>query len=76
MSARQDCQGGRCEQHPLHALRHFMASEAIADGFDVVTVSKRLGRGNPHSMTLKTYAHAIEQLRDRDLAQRGSEAEL
>jgi len=50
----------------LHALRHFMATQAIADGFDPVTVGQRLGHADP-STTLRVYAHAIEQ-RDRDLA--------
>jgi len=50
----------------FHALRHFHATRAIADGHDVVTVSHRLGHSDP-SMTLRIYAHALEQ-RDRDLA--------
>lgn len=50
----------------LHALRHFSATEAIAAGGDVVTVSKRLGHADP-SVTLRVYSHALEQ-RDRDVA--------
>jgi integrase len=50
----------------LHGLRHFMATQAIARGFDPVTVSQRLGHADP-SVTLRVYAHAVEQ-RDRDLA--------
>jgi integrase len=50
----------------FHTLRHFMATDAISDGNDIVTVSKRLGHSDP-SMTLRIYAHALEQ-RDRDLA--------
>ena len=50
----------------IHDLRHFMATELIADGHDPVTVSKRLGHADP-SMTLKMYAHALER-RDRDAA--------
>ena len=50
----------------FHALRHFHASRSIANGHDIVTVSKRLGHSDP-SMTLRIYAHAIEE-RDRDLA--------
>jgi integrase len=50
----------------LHALRHFMATQAISGGFDPVTVSQRLGHADP-SVTLRVYAHAVEQ-RDRDLA--------
>lgn len=51
----------------LHALRHYMATQAIASGFDVVTVSQRLGHADP-SGTLRVYSHAVEQ-RDRDLAE-------
>ena len=50
----------------FHALRHYHGTRAIANGSDVVTVSKRLGHSDP-SITLRIYAHAIEQ-RDRELA--------
>jgi integrase len=50
----------------LHALRHFSASQAIAAGFDPVTVGGRLGHADP-SITLRVYSHVLEQ-RDRDLA--------
>ena len=50
----------------LHALRHLMATQALAHGFDVVTVSARLGHADP-STTLRVYSHAVEQ-RGRDLA--------
>jgi integrase len=50
----------------LHALRHFSATQAIAAGFDPVTVGGRLGHADP-SITLRVYAHVVEQ-RDRDLA--------
>jgi integrase len=50
----------------LHALRHFSATQAIAAGYDPVTVSKRLGHADP-SITLRVYGHAVEQ-RDRELA--------
>jgi integrase len=50
----------------LHALRHFSATQAIAAGFDPVTVGGRLGHADT-SMTLRVYSHALEQ-RDRDLA--------
>lgn len=42
----------------LHDLRHFMASEMIADGVDVVTVAGRLGHRNPRT-TLSVYSHVI-----------------
>ena len=50
----------------LHALRHFSATQAIASGFDPVTVGSRLGHADP-SITLRVYAHALER-RDRELA--------
>ncbi len=50
----------------LHALRHFSATQGIAAGFDPVTVAGRLGHADP-SITLRIYAHALEQ-RDRELA--------
>jgi integrase len=50
----------------FHALRHFMGTQAIANGYDVVTVAKRLGHADA-TTTLKVYAHALEA-RDRDLA--------
>jgi integrase len=50
----------------LHALRHFSATQAIAAGFDPVTVGARLGHADP-SITLRVYSHAVEQ-RDRELA--------
>jgi integrase len=50
----------------LHALRHFSATQAIAAGFDAVTVGARLGHADP-SITLRVYAHVLES-RDRDLA--------
>jgi integrase len=50
----------------LHALRHFSATQGIGAGFDPVTVANRLGHSDP-SITMKVYAHALEQ-RDRELA--------
>ena len=50
----------------LHALRHFSATQAIAAGYDAVTVGARLGHADP-AITLRVYAHAVKQ-RDRDLA--------
>jgi integrase len=40
----------------LHALRHTHVSQLIAAGADVVTVSRRIGHGNP-SITLSVYSH-------------------
>jgi integrase len=40
----------------LHALRHFHASALIAEGVDVLKISRRLGHAHP-SMTLNVYGH-------------------
>ena len=40
----------------FHALRHTHASALIADGIDVVTISRRLGHCSP-AFTLRVYAH-------------------
>ncbi|MDE3065008.1 MAG: site-specific integrase [Acidobacteriota bacterium] len=43
----------------LHDLRHWSATISIARGHDIRTVANRLGHANP-SMTLRTYAHAVD----------------
>ena len=40
----------------FHALRHTYASQLIASGVDVVTISKRLGHAKP-DITLRVYSH-------------------
>jgi integrase len=40
----------------FHALRHTHASQLIASGVDIVTISRRLGHAKP-SVTLSIYAH-------------------
>jgi integrase len=40
----------------LHALRHTHASQLIASGMDVLTISRRLGHGSP-MITLGVYGH-------------------
>jgi integrase len=40
----------------FHALRHTHASQLIAAGVDIVTISKRLGHASPN-ITLGVYAH-------------------
>jgi integrase len=42
----------------FHALRHSHASQLIASGVDIVTISKRLGHAKP-SVTLAIYAHML-----------------
>ena len=49
--------------HP-HALRHTMATISIANGADIVSVSKKLGHANP-SITLNVYSHANEEAQKR-----------
>jgi len=43
----------------LHALRHTHASQLIAAGVDVLTISRRLGHGSP-SITLDVYSHLFK----------------
>ena len=43
-------------QVTFHTLRHTHASQLIAQGVDIVTISKRLGHAKP-SVTLAIYAH-------------------
>jgi integrase len=43
----------------LHSLRHTHASQLIASGLDVLTVSRRLGHGSA-AITLRVYGHLIE----------------
>jgi integrase len=50
----------------LHDLRHFVATQALAAGVPVRTVSGRLGHANP-STTHNIYAHFVEAS-DRDAA--------
>jgi integrase len=42
----------------LHAWRHTHASQLIASGMDVLTISRRLGHGSP-SITLNVYGCSI-----------------
>lgn len=43
----------------LHALRHTHASQLIASGMDVLTISRRLGHSAP-SITLDVYSHLFK----------------
>lgn len=51
----------------LHALRHTHASQLIAAGLDVLTVSRRLGHGSP-TITLSVYGHLFANTDDRAAA--------
>jgi integrase len=48
----------------LHSLRHTHASQLIASGLDVLTISRRLGHGSP-SITLGVYGHLFSNTDDR-----------
>jgi integrase len=48
----------------LHAWRHTHASQLIASGMDVLTISRRLGHGSP-SITLNVYGHLFNSSDDR-----------
>lgn len=48
----------------MHALRHTMATISIANGADVVSVSKKLGHSTP-AVTLNVYSHANEEAQKR-----------
>jgi integrase len=50
----------------FHELRHFSATQLIADGHDVRTVAGRLGHADP-SVTLRVYSHALPE-QDRKAA--------
>jgi integrase len=56
----------------FHALRHTHASQLIAAGIDVVTISKRLGHSSP-KITLGVYAHLFSN-NDGNAAQAINEA--
>jgi len=43
----------------LHSLRHTHASQLIASGMDILTISRRLGHGSA-AITLRVYGHLIE----------------
>ena len=42
----------------LHSLRHTHASQLIAAGMDVLTISRRLGHGSA-AITLSVYGHLL-----------------
>jgi len=48
----------------LHALGHTHASQLIASGMDVLTISRRLGHGLP-TITLKVQGHLFANTDDR-----------
>jgi integrase len=54
----QQCRRSGIAHCRLHDLRHFMATEMLANGIPVPTVSQRLGHARA-STTLNVYAHRI-----------------
>jgi integrase len=48
----------------FHGLRHTHASQLIAAGLDVLTISRRLGHGSP-TVTLSVYGHMFGNTDDR-----------
>ncbi len=57
----------------FHSLRHTHASELIADGWDIESVSSRLGHADV-SVTLQVYTHAFEAAGRSDERRRRLEA--
>jgi integrase len=51
----------------LHSLRHSHASQLIASGLDILTISRRLGHGSP-TITLGVYGHLFANTDDRAAA--------
>ena len=51
----------------LHALRHTHASQLIASGLDILTISRRLGHGSA-TITLGVYGHLFANTDDRAAA--------
>jgi integrase len=51
----------------MHDLRHSFASLLIAQGLDVVFVSRQLGHANP-ATTLRVYASEFDRARNADAA--------
>jgi integrase len=47
-----------------HSLGHHHASDLIAAGIDILTISRRLGHANP-SITLGVYGHLYPNTDDR-----------
>lgn len=55
------------ERLTLHSFRHGFASLLIANGLNVVFVSRQLSHANP-SITLEVYAHLFERANHADTA--------
>jgi integrase len=51
-------------KHSFHSLRHSHASQLIASGLDVLTISRRLGHSSP-AITLGVYGHMFSNTDDQ-----------
>jgi len=51
----------------FHALRHTHASQLIASGMDVLSISRRIGHASP-SITLNVYGHLFNTTDDEAAA--------
>ena len=63
---RKFCEKENVPFHGLHSFRHFVATQALADGVDVKSVSAMLGHSQT-STTLNIYAHAVQQANEKAL---------
>lgn len=57
------CQAAGIKPFGPHTLRHYFASRCIANGVDVLALSKHLGHSSV-SITLNTYAHLLDSQKD------------
>jgi integrase len=57
--SRQTAKAGMARIH-FHALRHTHVSMLLAEGIDIVQVSKRLGHASP-AITLNVYSHLFKK---------------
>lgn len=69
------CQRAEIPTYTLHELRHTFASILIAQGENVVLVSRQMGHADP-AITLKTYAHLFDAQASVDAAAERLEATM
>jgi integrase len=65
--------GGELAALRFHGLRHYLASTAIAEGEDIMTVCDRMRHKNP-GVTLNTYTHLVKAAERRATDAIGAEA--
>lgn len=61
------CEAEKIPFKGLHSFRHFVATQALANGVDIKSVSAILGHSQT-STTLNTYAHAVQQANQKALS--------